>query len=130
MSLAMGIITLLSLISGLGAFFVFLEKTMHLDLIGENLKPFILLQSFIVSKLSWMFSKMDLLFLPLQCKFIPSENILICVGSFIILLTSLIAIKKSVTLVGESCTTPLTRVNSSESVLLTFTMNDLSDKKC
>lgn len=77
-----------------------------------------------------MFSEMDLLFLPLQCKFMSSANMLICVGSFIILVTSLIAIKKSVTLMGEPCTTPLTRVNSSESVLLTFTMNDPSDKKC
>lgn len=74
MSLTMGIITLLSFISGLGAFFVLLEKTMHLDLIGENLKPFILLQSFMISTLRWTFSKMDLLFLPLQCKLISSAN--------------------------------------------------------
>lgn len=61
MSLTMGIIVLLSFISGLSTFLVFLEKIMHLDLTGENLKPFVLLQSFIISILRSMFSKMDLL---------------------------------------------------------------------
>lgn len=107
-----------------GCFFIFL------DLIGENLKPLILLQSFMISTLSWIFSRMDLLFLLLQCKLISSANKLICVGSFVILVTSLIAIKKRVTLMGEPCSTPLSGVNFSENVLLTFTMKDLSDKKC